>query len=151
MTLELKPIHKQSDYGNILNFDGGQGTNPYCGTFIPEIHKKPSTKAISFRSCVNNDHGIFSGGGNTYAHNGSLLEQFDWNHIEVGQRNVEGQYEYYVKIVGTEVYTKINNQPVSFMNVHAFIGTHSGAFNGETYTDIEIRNVQGKVYSISVF
>ena len=144
MTFELKPIHIQSDYSNILNFDGSQGTNPDCAIFIPEIHKAiASAKHISFRTCVNNQ-------GNTYINNGSTLEQFDWNHIEVGQRNMEGQYQYYVKIVGTEVYTKINNQPLSISNVQAFIGTHSGAFNGETYTDIEIRNIQGKVYSISV-
>ena len=121
---------------------------------MPEIHVKPnSATKISFRTCAN---GVYtSGTPNTY-HSGNL-EQLDWHQIEVGQRNIEGQYQYYIKISGTEAFTKDNNQPISFKNVHAFIGTsflnnHLGAsFNWRSYSDCELRNIQGKVFSIFIF
>ena len=149
MTFELKPVGEQDGFSNIMQFYGGHGTNPICGTFIPEIHKKPdSATRISFKTCVND---VYTDGVNTYQHSGNLLEQLDWNQIEVGQRNIEGQYQYYIKISGTEAFTKDNNQPISFTNVHAFIGTsflnnHLGAsFNWRSYSDCELRNIQGKV------
>ena len=150
MTFEFKPVGKQSDYSNIMQLYGGHGSNPICGSFIPEIHIKPnSATRISFRNCANNVY--LAASPNTYQHSGNLLEQLDWNQIEVGQRNIEGQYQYYIKISGTEAFTKDNNQPISFTNVHAFIGTsflnnHLGAsFNWRSYSDCELRNIQGKV------
>ena len=140
ITFELKPIHRRNGYDNVMIFDGSQGTNPDCGVHIPEIHKAiSSAKHISFRVCANGVWGQ-GGGANTHAHNGSLLDQFDWNQIEVAQRNIEGQYQFYVKIGETEIWTVNNNDPLSFQNVYAQIGQ-------DEYTDIELRNIQGKVCS----
>ena len=119
---------------------------------MPEIHVKPnSATKISFRTCANGVNS--SGTPNTY-HSGNL-EQLDWHQIEVGQRNIEGQYQYYIKISGTEVFTRDNNQPISLINVHALIGTFDdlwfGTFRDTRYTDCELRNIQGKVFSIFIF
>ena len=149
ITLELKPINEQGEYGNVIHFYGGGNTNPACGNRMPEFSKgKNTSKGITFRTCANN---VSGGTANRYEHNGSLLVRMDWNQIEIGQRNMEGQYQYYIKIGGTEVYTRDNNQPITLKNVHAFIGTPFYAQHfvpaSLLYTDMEIRNFQGKVCS----
>ena len=149
ITFELKPINEQNEWSNVMHFYGGGNTNPSCGAIMPDISKtKNLPKGITFRTCANN---VNTGWANRYEHTGSLLVRMDWNQIEVGQRNIEGQYQYYIKIGETEAYTRDNNQPISLTNVHAFIGTsfYAAHYAGESllYTDMELRNIQGKVYS----
>ena len=147
VTLELKPINEQNQYASVIHFYGGGNTNPSCGVRMPEFSKtKNMSKGLTFRTCANN---ISGGSANRHENNGSLLVRMDWNQIEIGQRNMEGQYQYYIKIGETEVYTRDNNQPISLTNVHAFIGTpfYAQHFSPASllYTDMELRNIQGKV------
>ena len=151
VTFELKPIYKQGEYGNVIHFWAGGDTNPTCGERMPNISKnRDLSKGLTFQTCAN---GVSTNRYETGGHGDGLIIM-DWSQVEVGQRNMEGQYQYYIKIRGTEVFTVNNNSPVSLTNVHAFIGT---PFDGPPwyrpqsiyYTDIEMRNIQGKVNSIA--
>jgi len=114
MEVDIMPTGKNHySWVNLLHFTASGDNYGRAGDRMPLVSLYPGENKLHIACYINNEV--------SYAYdNDYILPMHRWTKLEVGQTYVQGQFVYYVKLNGKQVYSVVNKYPRDFSNMMVY-------------------------------
>merc|ERR1712176_456679 len=114
LEVDIMP-YKKNHYSwvNLLHFTASGDNYGRPGDRMPLISLYPGENILHIACYINNEV--------SYSYDSDyVLPMHRWTKLEVGQTYLGGQFVYYVKINGKQVFSVVNNYPMDFYNMMVY-------------------------------
>lgn len=114
LEVDIMP-YKKNHYSwvNLLHFTASGDNYGRAGDRMPLISLYPGENILHIACYINNEV--------SYAYDSDyVLPMHRWTKLEIGQTFLRGQFVYYVKLNGKQVYSIINRYPMDFYNMMVY-------------------------------